>query len=158
MRGSRVTNKAQQMPGTVTVACKFPNGLQLRLGKFHDVDEQVMGGGVRVAKKWIENPGERVHINGPRRGVGGDDPSSPNFDGYALTHGVDADFMEAWLEANKDLDLVRNGFIKVNSKPNELKAMTREYRDMRSGLEPLDPSGDARVPKSKTPVTKRTKD
>ena len=149
-------SKGSNMPGTVTVACKYPNGLTLRLGAFHDADEQVMGGGVRTFKQWREN-GVRVQINGPRRGVGGDDPSSPNFDGYALTHGVDADYMEAWLEANKDLDLVRNGFIKCHAKASELKAMTRDHRDQRTGLEPLSQKGDARVPKSNL-IAKRTND
>jgi hypothetical protein len=139
---------------TVTVACKVPNGLLLRLGEFRDYDEPVVGGGVRTSKIWRQI-GEPIHIKGPKRGMVGDDPFSPNADGYALTFGVPEDFMTKWLDENKDHDLVRNNLIRVSAKTQDLKAMTKESRDVATGLEPLNPKGDARVPKS---ITKKTDD
>ena len=132
---------------TVTVACKIQNGLRLRGGSFYEVSVPVLGGGLRVEKQWRAN-GTEVLIKGPGRDPArGDDPSSPNNDGYALTFGVDAEFMEAWLKDNADLDAVKNGLILVHSNKTELKAQTREFRDQRTGLEPLSQAGDPRVPK-----------
>lgn len=135
------------MPGQVTVACKYPNGLVLRLGDWHDVDVPVMGGGVKTEHQWRAS-GKQVTINGPRRRGPVDDPMSPLSDGFALTHNVDADFMAKWFEDNKDHDLVRNGLLVYAAKQEDIKSKTRNSRDTRTGMEPLDMSGDRRVPKA----------
>jgi hypothetical protein len=117
-------NVEERSSRTVTVACKIPHGLQLQL--------------------------VRVMIYGPGRPVnpppGFPDPH-PMAGGYALTHDVDSKFWEQWLEQNKLSPIVKNGLIFAMSSSNDVKAKAREQADFRSGLEPLNMEGDARMPK-----------
>jgi hypothetical protein len=96
----------------VTVACKLPNGLILELD------------GVRV-----ELAGPAVAWGVPPRDVGG----------YALTHGVDADFFVRWMSVYKDYTPVKRGLIFACAKPQDAEARAREMKDEKSGLEPLNP-------------------
>ena len=139
---------------TVSVACKIENGLVLGVFKMTDVDEPVMGGGVRVAKR-AEQVGSPVVINGPRRLPHMEDPLAFASDGFVLTHGVDEAFMAEWMAENRDHPAVVNGLIRVHAKAGELKAMTREARDQKTGMEPLSPAGDKRVPKNKGQVVEK---
>lgn len=132
---------------TVTVACKIPNGLILRIGSMETTRVPVLGGGMRDEKKWRWN-GAEVQIAGPKRRVESGDPDSPVADGYALTFGVNAEFMARWIAENKDSDIVTKGLILVHEKRDELKAQTFEHRDARTGLEPMAQSDDKRIPKS----------
>lgn len=132
---------------TVTVACKVPNGLILRLGKMDETSVPVLGGGMRTEKVW-RYTGQKIDIKGPKRAVENGDPESPIADGYALTFGVPADQMAKWMEDNADSDVVRNKLIVVHEKRAELKAMTHESRDTRTGLEPMSQTRDRRLPKS----------
>jgi hypothetical protein len=68
---------------------------------------------------------------------------------------VPADFWAKWLEQNREGALVRNGMVFAHG--SDTAGMAREYRDMKSGLEPLhrDSSGeldDARVPQPVDPL------
>jgi hypothetical protein len=130
---------------TVTVGCKWGPGLNIRIGAFHEITVTDRFGGFRQEKQW--RPEKTIAIKGPNQ-----KGAIQTQDGYALTHGVDADEFALWLDANKDLDLVRNGLIEAHEKPNELRAMTREGRETKTGIEPLalDDKGrmvDARIPK-----------
>lgn len=133
----------------VTVACKVPNGLLLRIGNWQDYNVSDRFGGTRAEKIWVP-VGEPVKINGPARGFG-EPPRHPEQDGFALTHGVDADFFAKWMHDNADLDVVKHGLIKAHEKPMELKAQTREAAHVKSGMEPLELDGgqmvDKRIPR-----------
>jgi hypothetical protein len=109
------------MPGTVTVLCKLPMGLHLRLHAWEETNELVMGGGTRKGK--VARPtGHEVILNGTsaRHGQARLDAAG-NFvlmvDGYAATPNVDKDFWDKWLDQNKEHDAA-----------------------LRSGLEPLTPT------------------
>ena len=132
----------------VTVGCKIPNGLVLRNFKMVDADEAMMGSAPRAIKK-AEQVGEYVVINGPRRLPNGDDPLALANAGYVLTYGVDEAFMTEWMRANKDHPAVEKGLIKVHAKANEVKAIVKDFADQPTGLEPLSPDGDKRVPKNR---------
>ncbi len=129
---------------TVTVACKIPNGLDLRIGDFVEVTEHSPSGSV-VTKQWRPRPGF-VRIAGPGRRVG-EDPTAPIAHGAALTFGVDREIFERWLEENKESDLVRNNLIFAAENRTEVSAQAREMVGELSGLEPLTPDKDQRVPK-----------
>jgi hypothetical protein len=101
------------MAGTVTVACRYPPGLHLEL-KGHP----------------------RITVRGPSV-AWGDPPHA--IGGFAMTHGVDADFMAAWLTANKELDMVKKNLIFTCPKPADAAAAATDLREAKSGLEPLDP-------------------
>ena len=56
------------MAATVTVACKIPNGLVLRVGEWETRLESV-GGGMREIKQW-QSRGAPVTVAGPAREIG----------------------------------------------------------------------------------------
>lgn len=125
------------MPGTVTVACKLPNGLHLRLFNMETYNEPVMGGGTREAKRAVQNGG-RVTLNGfshrfdkaPEWGIVG---------GYGITHGVDADFFKEWVAQNADSNLVKNKIVFAHGQEASIKSMAVEHKAVKSGMERLDP-------------------
>ena len=129
---------------TVTVACSLPIGATLHLEQSFEVNEAVMAGGVRVIKQW-RKVGEPVHLRGTKNRTGGEDPDSPIADGYALTFGVDEEFMDAWWAQNQDWQPVKAGMIRYASNRADIKAMTKENANQRTGLEPFNPKGDARA-------------
>ncbi len=131
---------------TVVIACKYPRGLDIRLGSVKEVRVPVAGGTYASEMRW-QPDGRRIHIKGPKRGMNSDDPESANTDGYALTFGVDKESAEKWFEDNAESALVLNGLIKMSTSRGELKAMTRDYAKQKSGIEPLDPNGDPRTPR-----------
>jgi hypothetical protein len=142
---------------TCTVACKIPNGLELRVFAYEDTRELQRDGSYKDVK--VARPiGESVHINGPAHEIN-KAPRATIVYGYALTHNVSADFMETWLQQNKRSDVVMNKLILVQDKPADATAESREHKSTRSGLEPMDMAmvdrdgikraRDPRVPKAK---------
>lgn len=124
---------------TVTVACKLPSGLQLRIFDMVTIQEPVLGGGVRDVKK-AEQRGQMVRIQGynkptPKKS-GGLPVGAPE---YALTHNVPKEFWDIWLEQHKDTKIVRERLIFAALKPENTKALERENERRTSGFEALDP-------------------
>lgn len=137
------------MPGTVTVGCKVPNGIIIRAFKLEPRQELLQGGGTRDIKVAVSH-GAPIKINGPGRIdriVRG-----PESSGYALTHNVDADIWDAWREANKDGELVRNELVIAHMKQTEVSAVARANDTRKTGLEPMDPQGDHRAPRRRQAV------
>lgn len=137
----------------VTVACKLPNGLILRLFRMEDRSEAVMGGGTRAIKAAVQ-VGGHVVIKGAEAPFGVV-PKFPIVGGYALTHGVDAEFMEKWLADNADLDVVRNNLIFVSPSNEVATDRSEEQSAVRSGLEGLVPDNDPRIPRGVKTATKK---
>lgn len=121
---------------TVSVACKVPNGLILRLFEPVEANEPVMGGGFRKVHAFRPT-GKNVTIKGPAHRLEMA-PSVPVIGGYGLTHGVDADFWSKWLEQNKESPLVTSGQIFANEKSTYVESQSREGAKIKSGLEPID--------------------
>ena len=100
---------AKGKSGTVTIACKIPQGLMMRVFDMQDQDQPVMGGGVKVTKVAVERP-EQVFIYGcshPQNAM----PKTQIAGGFALTHNVDREFWELWHEQNKSSQMVKTGLI-----------------------------------------------
>jgi hypothetical protein len=133
------------MPGTVTVACKLPHGLKLRLFNMVDSQEPILGGGYRTVKVAREMP-KSVTLKGWSHAQNMA-PDAQIIGGYALTPNVDKDFWDAWLAQNQELDAVRNNLIFAHDKSVNAEAESKEKRDVRSGLERLDPK---KLPKGVT--------
>lgn len=123
---------------TVTVACKLPNGLLLRLFKMEDVDTPVMGGGVKTIKE-AQPIGEPVKINGYAVPYG----KRPRFSiisDMALTKDVPAAFWHEWLKQNQKLDVVVKGLIFAHGDTDRVEhAAAERGEELFCGLEPLDP-------------------
>lgn len=129
------------MGSTVTVACKIPNGLELRLHEGFDWDEPVMGGGTRTTKMFRQI-GNSVFIKGSAAPHG---VPIVLHGGYALTPGVDADFWEKWVEQNAETALVKRHMIYAMPREDSAAAKGREQTEIKSGMERLDP---AKLPKT----------
>ncbi|QPF81669.1 hypothetical protein IC762_17750 [Bradyrhizobium genosp. L] len=78
-----------------------------------------------------------IKINGPAVPFG----ATPPFviaGGYALTPNVPGDFMEKWMEANKDSPMVKNNVIFVQKSDAAAQKQAKEQKEVQSGLERLD--------------------
>ena len=127
----------------ISVACKVPNGIILRTGAFVDVPESVLGGGVRISRVW-QADGKSIELKGPARPFGGE-AKAPVEGGYALNHQIDSDLWERWLADNKDSPLVTNHIVFAAAKRDAIEGQARDKRDIRSGMEPLNPRKDPRT-------------
>jgi hypothetical protein len=125
------------MPGTMTVACKIPNGLMLRVFVPETYDVPVMGGGMKTVTR--SRPTDwSCKLNGPARKLG-QDVAHQIIHGAGLTHGVDADLFALWLEQNKTSDYVVKGLVFGQVKPNDTIQQANEHRHEKTGLEAVDP-------------------
>lgn len=123
------------MPGTVSVVSKLAHSLILQLQTPVIGNEPVMGGGSREVTTY-RRQGPTVTIKGAAHPFG----RIPDLTGgFNITHGIDADFFAAWLEQNRGLDAVENGFIYAAPKPDSALAHAREFAKEMTGLEPTDP-------------------
>ena len=90
--------------------------------------------------------GNNYPIGAPPEGVVW--PERPQMaGGYAMTHGVDADFFEQWLEQNAGSEVVKNKLIFAQEKVEDAKAEAVEHKSRDSGFGPLRPDNDKRMPK-----------
>lgn len=79
----------------------------------------------------LELNGKKVRINGTN--------SAQLIGGHGITEGVDGEFMDAWLTANKDLSFVKGGFLFVHDKTTNVTAEAKEKASEKTGMEPLEP-------------------
>lgn len=125
------------MPGTYTVASKLPHGLVLQLQEPYKTVEAHMGGS-REVERW-RHVGKKVVLKGCSYPA--DSGQRTQIEGgFALTHGVDADFFDKWQQQNHDRDDLRNGMIFVAAKPQDAIAQAKEFKDELSGFEAVNPS------------------
>lgn len=129
------------MPDTVTVACRLPHGLVLRLHVMEEVQEPTAGGGFRKAKR-AQVIGEPVILKGYIRRFDRRKEQAPmaQDSSYALTHGVDAEFFKAWMKQNETLDAVKNNLIWAHSETDMVEGFVKEHEKQKSGFEPIDPN------------------
>jgi hypothetical protein len=127
---------------TVTVASKMPNGLILRVFDMVETQEPLMGGGFHTVKVARERP-ERIVVNGNAHPQN-KSPMCQIVAGYALTPGVSKELWDLWRKQNESSLLVKNGLIFAHENSRNTEAEAAEKKDIRSGLERLDPE---RLPK-----------
>lgn len=135
----------------VTVACKLGVGwFQLQLCEEQLVDEQTQTG-IRTVKVW-RRTGRIIRVRGtayPRGTPPEGFPEKPKMvGGAALTHGIDKDFWDAWITQNRLNPVVVNGMIYAHETESNVEGWARENAGRLSGLEPMNPKDDKRMPKS----------
>lgn len=114
---------------TVSVACKLPHGLVLQNSR------AVMDG--KKVLKWIKD-GPEVVIKGAAVHVG--EPAGKDISGgFALTHGVDAEFFRNWLEHHAEFPAVKQGLIFAHEQKASAADEAKDRAGIESGFEPLDP-------------------
>lgn len=142
------------MAGVVTVGCKMPTGIILRIHQPYNETELVMGGGTRDVT--VYRALETTHTVWGPRNAKLRDPVDANDDpilvtlGYALTPGIPADFWDVWVEQNKNSMLFKNKLVFAAARQMDVRSMVKENKDVRSGMEPLNPDNDPRVNKDPT--------
>lgn len=143
----------------VTIACKVGVAwVDLQLCDKREFTENTQTG-PRLINKWVR-VGRIVRIRGtayPRGEAPEGFPEKPQMvGGYALTHNVDAEFWDKWLDQNGRSPMVLSGMIFASERIDEVKGMALEHKDELSGLEPIargkqsgkDTLTDARLPRS----------
>jgi hypothetical protein len=137
VKAPAVSQASERTPegGTVVVACKLPHGLKARIFRMEDVEEPVMGGGVKVKKRAVQ-VGGIVEIKGNAHEQG-KAPKTELAGGYALTFGIDAQFWAQFMEQNKDAPWAQNGLVFAMKSADDVRAKAKEQRGVLSGLERL---------------------
>ncbi|MDE3023343.1 MAG: hypothetical protein KGI54_16090 [Pseudomonadota bacterium] len=100
-----------QKMATVTVGCKLPHGLILEIGK----------------QKYVLNGAHTAQVlgfNGERIGI---------------THNVDKDFFDKWMETHKEYQPVKAGLIFAHEKEANVIAEGKEKKKVKTGFEAIDP-------------------
>jgi hypothetical protein len=133
---------------TVTVGCKVGLGMYLQLQNRREETEDTPGGTRK--RVYHDKVGVRYHVAGPER-PRGSPPAGYKMpivvSGAALTSNIPADFWDKWLEQNKDAPYVTGGFVFAHSRRSDVADEAREKVGLTTGLEPLNPENDARMPK-----------
>jgi hypothetical protein len=110
--------------------------LTLHIDEMREVSEPTPLGAIKVMR--AHRSGKTVTINGCAKPFG--EPNDAiTAGGYALTHGVDADFWAEWIKTHADYAPVVNGSLFAVPKPEEARNEAKRNAKVRSGLEPLDP-------------------
>ena len=139
LKGSQA-NPSAGSAETVTVGCKLPSGLKMRIFREVTRDIPVMGGGVKEAKEFEPIPDAPSYT---LNGFSHEQKTAPEHSiigGAALTHGIPKDFWDAWMRQNRNSDLVRNGLIFGHVREQEARAEAKDKISLKSGLERLDPN------------------
>jgi hypothetical protein len=136
----------------VTVACKVPNGLLLRVFAQHIYDDPQQDGTTKKVKSWRPIPGVQFAVKGPWAASAGQAFMRGNSavaellpGGYALTHGVPKDIWDRWLAQNKDTPLVQKRIVFASPSMAQATedAKDPDARKVKSGLEPVDQDNPA---------------
>lgn len=65
--------------------------------------------------------------------------------GHGITEGVDKELFDAWLSANKDRDVVKNGHIFAHEKSAKTESEATEKTSNKNKLEPIKPDADKSI-------------
>jgi len=143
---------------TITVMCKYPPGLELRVFQTIEIPEATPGGNFRMTPK-AQQVGKTITINGPAAPVNGVSPHEIA-GGYAFTFGVDAEMFDRWLEQNRDSDLVKNRLILKAPDRAEARAISEEHAAVDTNIGglvmPMKDNEPIRDPRVKREVRKIT--
>lgn len=143
--------RPQSSGAKVIVACKLGIAYyDIQLCKIEDKFEQNLQGG-RIVKEAIRI-GEVVRLRGtayPRGTPPEGFPERPLMvGGAALNFGIDKEWFDEWLKQNHLNPIVKNGLIFAHESQDAVVGQARETAALQSGLEPITPGKDKRVPKS----------
>lgn len=138
----------------VIVACKLGVAYyDIQLCKIVEKFEQNLQGGRTINE--ANRIGEVVRLRGtsyPRGTPPKGFPPPPEIvNGAALNRGIDKDWFDEWLRQHAKDPIVINKFVFAHATDDGIRAESAELSKFLSGLEPINPAGDARIPKSSRP-------
>ena len=154
--------KAVQRPATgtdtIAVLCNLPSGIILQI---YDVEEVVSflpnGREIRENMSTVNLDYGQYALNGVAefstlaiagrdvpdyRVIRGATPGT----GWALTTGIPRDFWERWLKDNARNPVVTGEHVKAANTESRAVSLAKDLKDSKSGFQPLNQSGDYRVP------------
>lgn len=143
--------KPQSAGDKVVVGCKLGVALyDIQLMRMDTKFEQNMQGGREVSE--ATRVGNVVRLRGTAYPRGtppeGFPPPPLIVEGAALNFGIDRHFMEKWIELNKLNPVVMNKMVFICPNIDAAQGFAKETAKLQSGLEPINPKGDARIPRS----------
>lgn len=138
--------KKKDSTGVVTVACKLPNGLVLRVFNETKENEPVLGGGSREVKRFVPHE-DSYKINGNAKPFG-QDVDWQIVAGYGLTPNIPRDFFDKWEEQNASAPYVKNSLVFAYERTDDCVSAAKDNKGNLSGLQPLTPDTDPRLPKA----------
>jgi len=144
--------KASSAGEKVVVACKLGVAYyDIYICRKETVSENTQTG-PRDIVRFTPQRETTVRLRGtsyPRGTVPDGFPEKPLIvDGAALNFGIDKEFWDTWVEQNKLNPLVMNRMIFADTDPEFVKGLAHDTKAMQSGLEPVNPKKDRRIPKS----------
>lgn len=132
---------------TVTIGCKWPNGLVMRLYDMVDVETTVNGIVMKEKKAFLREGAKEFVLNGFSvdlgKLAGGIMPEHSIVGGFGLTFGIPRDFAEEWFTQNAKADVVRRGLIFMEGSEQSARAHAREFAGLQCGIQPIDPNDPA---------------
>lgn len=138
-------------PSKVIIASKMPMGVELQHSRMQVVQRKFR------ETMWQETEAQRVGPVVRVRGTAYPQGQPPEgfrdrpvlIAGYALTFNIDREWWEEWARQNKDTEMVQNGLIFAAGTSADISSRARkEFSDVDSGLGPLVPDTDRRLPRS----------
>ena len=131
---------------TVTVACKLPHGLILRIFEMEEYQEPMRDGSWKTMERAREIPDKRFVVRGTWVGSAGQAYARGNSavaellpGGYAITHGCPKELWDIWHKQNKESMLVKNRVIFAHPDHASVTQSAQSNRDVTSGMEPIHP-------------------
>lgn len=145
--------RVQVAGGKVTVGCKLGIAFyDIQLCEMVTKFQQNMQGGQDIREAERIGPVVRLRGTAYPRGTPPKGFYSPPeiVDGAALTRNVDKAWFDAWLEQNRRNPMVMNHMIFAAEHDDAVRGLARDFKDLHSGLDPIDPSSknDPRMLKS----------
>jgi hypothetical protein len=136
---------------TVTIACKLGIAyLDIQLCRQEEVWENTQTGPRQI--KVFPKTGSVVRLRGtayPRGTPPEGFPAPPLIvGGAAMNSGISKEWWDVWAKQNRLNPLVMNGFIFAHQNESHVRGKALEEAAIKSGLEPINPKGDDRMPKS----------
>lgn len=145
IRHSRPTTTGE----TVTVACKLPSGLILRMFEEYQYQEPSQTG-MRDVRAFRPLPNKTWTIRGTYVASAGQAYMPGNSavaellpGGYALTYGVPKEIWDNWLHYNRDTAMVQRKVIWAMPSMHSATEEAKTLRQVKSGLEPVDRANPA---------------
>lgn len=139
-----IGGETKKHTSTVWIGCKLPRGLVIQCCEETSIDRPTFGGAIKSVKVFMRT-GEQVRLKGYAVPFG----KVPNYTiigDFGITE-VKRDFWERWKSQNSKLELLTKGLIFEHGEKASVEAYAEEHRDLKCGLEPLNPDGDTRVDK-----------
>lgn len=136
---------------TVVVACKLGIAwYEIQLNQIVPKFEQNMQGGRTVNEAIRVGPVVRLRGTAYPRGTPPDGFPPPPIvvGGAALNYGVDKEWFDEWLKQHRQDPLVMNKLIFAHQSDDVVRGAAKDMASLQSGLEPVNPKGDERIPKS----------